>query len=82
MLWYWNIFNGPPVICPEFGIFVHFAFVIQQNHTEDDRHLHSDTKMSISQEHIIIQVEDENTMDIENEEETEDPEEAIQIQTS
>ena len=49
--------------------------MIQQNHTEDDRYLHSDKKMSISQEHIIIEVEDENTMDIENAEDTKDPEE-------
>ena len=31
--------------------------------------------MSISQDHTIIQVEDDNTMDTENEEETPDPEE-------
>ena len=31
--------------------------------------------MSNSQDHIIIEVEDENTMDTENEEETKDPEE-------
>jgi len=34
--------------------------------------------MSISQDHTIIQVEDEDTMDTENEEETQDPEEETQ----